>query len=177
MVASGETLTNVSLDGRGSFSRQRCERPELRCGVCHCTGHDEGVPPPITVPRTRAVTRSAAVLHASDGDSVAGQGSSRQNAPASRCLAPICGAAEHRIAAAILYRLRHVIGCNQVSAGKIGNRAGQLQDTMKSPGVRERPGRGYGWWLSSRSGVCRQVSRSRRGGLRRGCRCGRGGDR
>jgi len=57
----------MSLDGRGSFSRQRCERRELRCGVCHCTGHDEGVPPPITVPRTRAVTRSAAVLHASDG--------------------------------------------------------------------------------------------------------------
>jgi len=27
-----------------------------------------------------------------------------------------------------------VIGCNQITAGKVGNRAGQLQDTMKSPG-------------------------------------------
>jgi hypothetical protein len=27
-----------------------------------------------------------------------------------------------------------VIGCNQITAGKVGNRAGQLQDTVKSSG-------------------------------------------
>jgi len=68
-----------------------------------------------------------------------------------------------------------VIGCNQFTAGKVGNRAGQLQDTVKSSGLCERPGRGHGWWRSFRPGACRRVSRSRREGLRRGCRCARGG--